>query len=553
MHGSINNNPVQLKDLFTVLPYEILCTIFGHLGWSDLILCMSVHPSWNALVPQFAKKKLSTFEFRPGSLSEAFYVNSLGPHVETITLHQLIDNNDYVNDVLETVIRKGCTVKRLKFSECRIFDLEKFLLLISKFQRTLTELTFELHRDQMPYRHIIAACPNLTHFACDLEDVTYEPTITMQPTLTNTSITYLSVNILLQRDDRLLPILRLCPELRCLVLGYAFFVRDGDPHRWPRPIDLDDIMELCPQLEYFQCNAWENEPEWVMHAANRTPSSGLREFITDHVGIYDSRQILPLLLKSQETLEALKIGRVKRDGRSWLHGFTPADFYAPRLHTLKLRSIESGDPRQVGALIRQCPALQKVSLHGRMASEETLDALTTCRNTLRRLSLDTPTTSDLSVIHAFKNLIKHNTTIQSIRLTRIDAINDTALAAIASVSSLEEIQLSDLPLITRHGMEQFATLIQNSRALKTLVVKDMQVVTETTLRALSCSTSLHTLELCRCGNLAEEGLLEFTDKAKYIEKLCIDCCIVPHAAVVQIRKRFGKGSIRCAPEHWPYV
>ena len=108
-----SRTPTQLKSLFAVLPYEILTTIFGHLEWSDLVVAMSVHPSWNELVPQFAKKKLSTFEFRPSTLSEPFYMNSLGPHVETIQLHQFIDNNNSVSDALETIVRKSCAVKKL--------------------------------------------------------------------------------------------------------------------------------------------------------------------------------------------------------------------------------------------------------------------------------------------------------------------------------------------------------------------------------------------------------------------------------------------------------
>ncbi|KAI9495132.1 hypothetical protein BDB00DRAFT_870847 [Zychaea mexicana] len=647
-HNSVIRLDADL--LFTVLPHEILCAIFSQLSWGDLVLCLSVHPTWASRIPHYAKSKLSTFEFTTDILSNLhspFSLVSLGPHVETVIMHQLNDH-DCVIKALEIVVKKKCNVKKLKLSECRIFDLERFLQLLNQVGgQTLTELTFELHRDQMPYRHIIAACPKLTHFACDLDNVTHEPALMQQQqqqkpstsTMTletfGSNITYLSVNILLQRDDRLYPLLRMCPQLRCLVLGYGFFVRDGDPHRWRRPFDLGAILDMCPRLVYFQCNSWENNPAWIMHArqqSSRLPhllfkseeeqqqqQGGLREFITDHCGIYDSNQIMPLLLQHRNTLEVVKLNRIRKDKqgqqqpwqrrstKSWLYelddqrqqqalkaantGEDNRNFN--RLHTLVLKSIESGEPHQVATLIRRCPNLQEISLDGRMVSAPVLDALAATCPHLRRLDLKgtSETKEDGTIImHALRNFIQHGSmTLKSMRLAKLKAITNDLLLALVG---LQELELADLPNISEYGMKQFiasassyqqkssrdssggghhnhrrrgayhgTTTTTNGGALRTLVVKDMHVITEDCLRALSRSEILHTLQLCRCGTLSETGLMELVasrdtnnDKRKRnngLKELLIDCCTVSIDACVEIQKCFGRRSIRGPSKYWP--
>ncbi|KAI7853011.1 hypothetical protein BDC45DRAFT_173734 [Circinella umbellata] len=111
-----NNNycrVIQLNDLFTVLPYEVLCAIFSHLSWGDLVLCMSIHPTWASYIPLYAKNKLSTFEFQSDTLQFQQCWMGLGPHVENVIMHQLIDA-DCVNKALEILLEQKCyTIKKL--------------------------------------------------------------------------------------------------------------------------------------------------------------------------------------------------------------------------------------------------------------------------------------------------------------------------------------------------------------------------------------------------------------------------------------------------------
>ncbi|KAI9258123.1 hypothetical protein BDA99DRAFT_515293 [Phascolomyces articulosus] len=637
---------IQLNDLFTGLPYEVLCSIFSHLSQGDLVLCMSLHPTLATYIPLYAKSKLSTFEFQSDTLKFPQCWMGLGPHVDTVIMHQLMDPN-CVNNALEILVEKRCfNIKKLKLSECRVSHLETFIQLLQQLDQreSLRELTFELHRDQMPYRHIMSACPKLTHFSCDLEEITFEPKIqpqqqpssitsttttiphTLAPKTIMSHLTYLSVNILLQRDNRLYPILEMCPQLTCLVLGYGFFVHDGDPYRWVKPIELGTILQLCPKIAYFQCNSWENNPAWIMHAKhasrnNNEHGGGLREFITDHVGMYDSQQIMPLLLQHRHSIQVMKLGNVRHQQRqnrdegeepvirSWLHSLEEMeehDYYFDQLHTLMLKNIEmaEGDQdealRQMVRLIRRCPNLQEIGLDGWIVHGQVLDAIATTCPYLRRLDLkkgsmsfsspraklatkrrrseadiqeEQQRTAQQSLIH----LVTHGCTLlQSIQLIGFQWVTDDLLLPLVN-GCFQEIVLADLPNITSFGMEQFARQMvilqknsnnndnnrmgmrmrnprqQRRQQLRILMIKDMQVVTRELLDALSQSNTLHTLQLCRCGVLPDDGLeaLLADDNAKKMKKLCIDCCTVSYDVRVQIRKRFGTSSIKGLPEYWP--
>ena len=112
-----NNNSysrvIQLNDLFTLLPYEVLCSIFSHLSWGDLVLCMGIHPTWSSHIPLYAKNKLSTFEFQTDTLQFQQCRMGLGPHVENVIMHQLIDA-DHVNKALEMLLETKCyNIKKL--------------------------------------------------------------------------------------------------------------------------------------------------------------------------------------------------------------------------------------------------------------------------------------------------------------------------------------------------------------------------------------------------------------------------------------------------------
>ena len=481
---------------------------------------------------------------------------------------------------------------------------------------TLTELTFELHREQVPYRHIASACPNLTHFSCDLEDITYEPTLQHQQhtvsnaatttvpniihtiPMTTTHITYLSVNILLQRDNRLYPLLQMCPQLQCLVLGYGFFVHDGDPERWLKPLNLNKILQICPQIAYFQCNSWENNPAWIMHAKKNQQQIGvgLREFVTEHVGMYDSQQIMPLLIQHRKSLQVIKLGSIGQQRRhrrrmdsgtdgSWLHSVEEEmggnDIYFDQLHTLVLKNIEIGEEDLVAKFIRRCPNLQEISLDGWIVNAQVLGTIATTCSYLRRLELKkgpssmattgakakstslpspSPTTTEEDperrILHSLINLITHGCLVlQSIRLVGLKFVNDTLLMTLVG---LQNVELIDLPNVSTFGMEQFTRRMQNPKQkmnIRTLAVKDMQVITRDMLIALNRSHTLHTLQLCRCGVLPDDGLLDLitnnNNSLSRLKTLCIDCCTVSYDIGVQIRKKFGQASIKGLPDYWP--
>ncbi|KAI8136870.1 hypothetical protein BJV82DRAFT_584149 [Fennellomyces sp. T-0311] len=261
-----------MTDTLLLLPSDIVLEVFSYLTQADVVECMLVSRKWQSDVPKFTIDL-----WRQITVSRASWpktndrmLRCLGMHVKEV----FIDNFN-TKDVLAKLKEHGCQLVQLA-SRLSPFD-------------------------------FLAQFPNLTHFTLLLNDPIPEYKSPPKTKMLCNKLKYLHLDINLNLEQAIVPVLEECPQLAILLLSH-FGIPPVDT-----PDDFDSIFNLCPHLTHLLLNEQiskdvYNDPvvnEWSAVPTN-SKSNGLQQIIFRGHGAF-VKTLQPILKKHCKELERLQL------------------------------------------------------------------------------------------------------------------------------------------------------------------------------------------------------------------------------------------------------
>ncbi|KAI9497141.1 hypothetical protein BDB00DRAFT_805139, partial [Zychaea mexicana] len=392
----------------------------------------------------------------------------------------------------------------------------------------------------MPPTNLMLRFPKLTHLSLLYDNKVTFPTITDNTNLTILdeyhNLVYLHLKIPFggQIETCIIPVLRRCPQLKCLLVAAASSHTITSPSSTANTIDLDSIFELCPRLQYVMWNMHRvylrrdeaHLPKWrqistrTLHssdidkARSRGSSSkeGRIQGLVFEGHIDDINSVTPILTRSQETLSHLELFNVDMDrSRDW-HDI-PVYTQFPRLVTLKMTNLEM--PREEGwvDLFAGCRNLKclDVSLGPfDMRWDRIIKGITSSLRRLEHLRLhdnDYRAAPHVEFGDCIRMLSKYSS------LRRLDlhntCISDQNLIDLCKVRSLQELSLQ-MGLEDNETLLKFADkLKETNSSLDTLKLISVHNLNDVVLERLAQVKSLSLISVLWNSQITDAGVKAF--------------------------------------------
>lgn len=416
----------------------------------------------------------------------------------------------------------------LAFTHCRLPDQRRFMQILAPLTTHLRKLTFTEHSDNMAIIHILALCPNITHFTLsslesNAEIYNNEPLLCQQlpDNLVFDRLLHLRLDVVMDKHKRLAPILKRCPHLKYLAV--CNIAPDTDAYLLPSSasIDLDLFMQCCPELTFLECNSWEQQQgvDMIDYDLKRGGSTGLQQLITREAADYTAAAILPMVMKHQHTLSLLSLGGALGGGSMSRSDWTNlALIHGPKLCTLSLKYITISSTL-LETMIHQCPALEDVTLWTTNPVQSPPETALRELPNLKRLDLG-----------RFSNSMNRSNFLQSLR--GIESLvlrywgrdmTDEELDALSSIEGLQELLLVQSgSRVTQQGLCRFA---KNAISLRRLELHNMTcMLSEAVLAAWGEMRCLTTLKLVCCKGLTCQGIRDMVDRSTSLRQFNIAYC-----------------------------
>ncbi|KAI8146572.1 hypothetical protein BJV82DRAFT_599030 [Fennellomyces sp. T-0311] len=543
--GSSKCDPMQR------LSFDVATLVFSRLDQKSCLRAMAVCKSWRDHIPMLCTDAwkhviLDGSVQKDGScpiLLHRSLHQCLGPHVKQVSLRRFrIQEHVYkMMDILSCCNQ----IRALCFEHCCIIDQARFIKHLQPLSTHLTKLVFLDHEHNLAFIPILTCCSNLIHFTLKTKPLDepqgmfdMEPDI---PTLDKPflNLSYLCLGAKLHKHQRVLPILRKCPNLRCLRIG-AFkqaydpvsanttFISDLRDRCHEEALrtrdtiaeDLGTVRALCPHLQYLGLNCYrDNAHNWIEYEHQHR--NGL-VFLDVTKLSEDSSDVIPLIAQAQDSLEHLGIhfhtSGPQRQG-SWAN---LATMQLRNLRSLSCRFLIYLDDDHLAALIRRCDLLEDVELIGTQGNIQpvVIHALRGLSG-LRRLTLYydqddmVPTYSN----GAIYDLLQHHARLgDSLKQIRMNAANDRIIELLGQIESLESIQLLTMDEnVKEKTMMDFAQCLLEHDRVHTLEFNYFQL-SDGVLRLLGQLSHLKAIDFY-CSHVSPKGLDAFLDSAIQLQIL----------------------------------
>ncbi|KAG2223968.1 hypothetical protein INT45_013425 [Circinella minor] len=352
------------------------------------------------------------------------------------------------------------------------------------------------------------------------------------------NLAYLCLNAVLHKDKRTAPILRRCPKLQCLMI--ANIEADSDFYKWPseKSVDLNMFFQLCPLLQYIECNSWgtsrKQQEQWMERARRqknqqqqeeKNYNKGLRELITREAAGYGSNEIIPTIQQHTSTLEILSLG----EGVSTMTRQTanPSDWTQleritqslPQLHTFSCKYLQFGGRVLVGFL-EKCPRLTELTLWCMLELPDDMLLVLNQLPHLTKLDLGIATTSSRPALPSETSwcwFFNQNNTLRHLCLRWGHFVTDSVVDAIGSIEHLEELQLVHTA--------KWATTMDTLRRLTHLKRLELWTVNAPLDSVLKDLYWLQDIQLIGCSEVSCHSLRELVDHPNgMLSKLRIQRC-----------------------------
>ncbi|KAI8145781.1 hypothetical protein BJV82DRAFT_666346 [Fennellomyces sp. T-0311] len=375
-----DSQPTQLHSGFpTELPADITFIIFSYLDQQDCLNCMAVCRAWYDIVPHCAQLAWESVRFHPRDFAAHHQRREkcLGSHVKTVVLDSFLEQQLY--DMMQQLLDWGCAeIHSLEITNSSTaMDQDMFLRQLESLSAKMKQLKVTKHNSNIPLLHILGACPRLTHF-------TFQPTIQsytthamydqepvtarmLSPTIQFSTVQYLFLDALMDKQQRLEPVLRRCPNLRYLVCLKSTACTSIRHQTNAVPIcsyttttvHLDELLYWCPRIVHFEANCGYRILDkcydgWPVEEA-ATEETGLRSILVCEEHGVD--RIAPHLIRNQHSLRELSLGEHELFPRNLIN-WSPifGILYLNNLQTLVCDMIHF-DTASMVTLLNHCPVL----------------------------------------------------------------------------------------------------------------------------------------------------------------------------------------------------
>ncbi|KAG2228332.1 hypothetical protein INT45_011124 [Circinella minor] len=538
--------------LMNSLPFDIVNEIFSYLSQDDCINSMAVCRSWYERVPVYSFHLWRKIELLSGDqntrLKNQRFLRCLGPHVRQVILSP--SNKTELLVFLDTLRNHMCDIQSIVFRQSKVVHQDVYQDALQPFKNTLSELSFQDHPYRLSPIHMMASCPNLTHYTYqfsnrpDYHTYSRVASSTLLPDTIQLPIKYLCLDTGSYSDFRLKSILQHCPQLRCLIVNQSV----------PTTFDLDMCSRLCPELE---CLGFHNgvsqgaAKKWESYArrCGTRRSRGLRHFISAEIGGYGARQMVPFLKKHQRTLKSIHIvgnnyrhydnninEQQKDKVKSW------SDIQSIQAHHLESIHLTGVVLRNesLGTFLRHSSqALKRVVLDYEQMDfdDDVADALASLPY-LRKLDISikkpeilTSWAPDMTLI-GFKRFLASSNRLERISLGGDILVDDEIIQFLCGIKSLKNLELDhpecyNVTHLTANGISSLLT--NNKNRLESLTFKNVESLTDDTLPSLRASmgksSSLKRLVLSGCNGITSEALFTFVQNETALQELVIKNCM----------------------------
>ncbi|KAI8147249.1 hypothetical protein BJV82DRAFT_598336 [Fennellomyces sp. T-0311] len=359
----------QHGGFMDALPLDILPLIFSYLSQRDCVRCMSVCRGWYSLVPLYSKRVWKKLIVSPAYIrrgDHARWEQCLGRHVKSITFNQFHDETELYR-MMQKLIDCGCLhAEHVALARCSTVTQTTFINMLRQFGSQLTHMSLRSHLSNISFLHVMNACPKLTHFMfwADLLRTDHciynkEPPVHGPLPLYFPTITFLYLDAIIDQQQRLEPILRMCPNLRCFIGARSNIMqlRGTGVSYNAIAVPLDSLFDWCPKVVYLESTCFCYVPKKVGQI-EAFRGHGLKYFgVCDG---YGRDQVLRHLLKNQHTLEHLAFRKYNP-----FHGNDDWSGVLQSLQLAQLRTLHFDDKIRFSAsslvaVLNECPVLQEL-------------------------------------------------------------------------------------------------------------------------------------------------------------------------------------------------
>ncbi|KAI8143752.1 hypothetical protein BJV82DRAFT_668195 [Fennellomyces sp. T-0311] len=492
-------------------PYDILAHIFSYLSMDTLFGCMSVSKLWRDRILQCASAwyqiELSAASKYAASMYHHF--GSLSRHVRSMSLD--LSWSSPPNRIPIQLVN-GYKVSS-----------EELSLTLQQVGGTLTALFLEYALyTPVSLGSILSMCPKLTDLRYsgsrfpDVHDGSSFPTASGLISL------YLNAHDI--TDSDLEAVLRCCPKLRNLAVYGC------------EPEGMRVINRWCTELERLRFNSLPgrgNNNSLTTYSA--AWKDGLRVVDIGDVEGSAAQYLADMLRKGDKnTLEELYMAMHEQPGPSRQWRDLLCNFDLKRLRKFGCK-VKRSMHQVVAGLIRQSTTLEDISFwDSELISIEIFDAMITLPK-LQRLHLATiDEISDTGIRHFFNSHIAfgNSSPLRTFELEYVVDLTNPALCMLADIKTLQYLRLCDCDEITTAGMARFSEKLSFSHSLKQLELCKMDCVNDKAVRALSSISSLQHMKMMCLDNVTDQGVWDILDRSTSIRTIDISCCFAVSAFVV---------------------
>ncbi|KAI7855753.1 hypothetical protein BDC45DRAFT_556026 [Circinella umbellata] len=542
---------------FNQFPFDVVTKIFSHLNQSECLTCMATCQSWYKELPQYTQDtvwtKLSISSVRMPPQNNQRWQLCVGKHVTHVEF-QGFNNEQNLYLALSHIFEFNCQhIESLEFSGCVIPSQYVLLSILKTLETTLKKLVFNNHGADLNFLDVLKLYPNLTYFS--FSQITRRGPLTSDngrrellasssssSPATNDKSNNININIdndnfvfenlthlfmnnnTIRMQNRLVPILQKCPNLRYLAFGNAqqspfeYLPSSKDAY-----IDPQLIFFWCPHLIYLEVynlryseyrkmaidhlqqnhqQSYNNSKSTLITRADislpaNNNYNGLRSLIVYESDPYYLPETInnTCFFENTNTLEFLVLGRCFQSRTSGNWGPILQNIgILPVLHTLVLDDIvyyHDGDSLDsINMMLAQCPTLEVLILHdtGSRVKQPcvNLPAVLSCLKQLKRLDLN-------NIDFTWDYVINND------EEREVDTTNATSTSTLITSIISQEQQF----------FEQLAN--NNSKINKIRFNGSSPVLTDELILGFACLPSLKELFLGTFNNYTKEGFYRFSE------------------------------------------
>ncbi|KAG2228054.1 hypothetical protein INT45_012078 [Circinella minor] len=502
----------QRIDLITLLPFDILPKIMSYLPTYMRVICINVSHSWRSRIRQCSSiwRKMIIDHSDYDDARVYHNLSHVSDQVRELSLRGFIEHTPF--EFLKSLkIGYFTNLRTLALRRSRITSANELFQGLEQIRGTLKNLILiSIQNDPIHLDTVLSVCTNLSTFK------------------------YKGSQLLISRPSTL-PI---SPQLISLELETGVIIRTAQ---------LEPLIRCCPNIQNlyslsFNLYTLMNDDTYTSNNNNSNindmvPTTGLRKLNIHRVEAIGAVNLAPLLMKSSETLEELVLNMDDDVGPVQLwHPLTT--FSLPKLRKLRCQ-VRPIMQHTLATIIRQCPQLQDVVFdYSEYIGNQIFDALAELSK-LQRIEMNS--VSEINDVGLVQFLEKHGalgeqSTLKVFETDGFSNITDEALTYLADVMTLEKLRLDGCSSVTAHGMEQFVERVKPDCALQTVMLCNMEAVTDTMIQGLCKLEHLCDVQLARLKNITDQSIADLVSTSLSLQSLWIyDCALVTKFMIKQAR------------------